>query len=135
MTSPRRAIRDRVQRIDGVAMAAYAGATWDWIQTHLDTAAARKAGFDRPIVDGQMLGALLAAHGQDAVGDSARVVALSFRHRAPVYQGDRVRIQGTVTSNDRGTVVIAQDMQVIDDNDEILRVAILDAQCTINAHG
>ena len=47
-------------RIDVTDMVAYAGATWDWHRLHYDMEYIRSTGFSAPIVDGQMLGALLA---------------------------------------------------------------------------
>lgn len=125
-------IPDRSIDITGVAMAAYAGATWDWFQTHLDTAAARAAGFERPVVDGQMLGAQLAAHAQDGVGRASRVVAMSFRHRAPVFRGDRIRVRGTATWQENGIVVIRHHMTVVD-GDEVVREVITGAETTVVA--
>lgn len=126
---------DRILTIDGVLMSAYAGATWDWIQTHLDTAAARAAGFERPIVDGQMLGALLAAHAQDGVGGSARLIAMSFRHKGPVYQGDRVRVRGVARRLDRAIVLVEQDIHVIDEDGQPPREVILGAITTVQLDG
>jgi acyl dehydratase len=125
------ALPDRVLTIDGVAMAAYAGATWDWIQTHLDSAVATAAGFPRPIVDGQMLGALLAAHAQDGLGAGARVVAMSFRHADAVYRADRVRISGTRGAMDaEGEVVVTQSVHVLGD-DGSARPVITGARTTV----
>ena len=135
MASAQRSIPDRVRTIDAVAMAAYAGATWDWTQTHLDVAAAQAAGFERPIVDGQMLGALLAAHAQDAIGAGARVTELAFRHAGPVLRDDRVRIRGVVVSDDGATVVLEQDVHVVDDTGNELGHAIIAARTTVVVEG
>lgn len=126
-------IPDRVQRIDGVAMAAYAGATWDWFQTHLDSAAAIASGFPAPVVDGQIIGALLAAHAQDAVGPGSRVVALSFRNRGPVYRGETLRITGEVVevSEDGARVVLRQDVHVVGADGGAERPVVTGASSTV----
>jgi acyl dehydratase len=84
--------------LDAAALVAYAGATWDWYRTHYDAEAVAAAGLERPIVDGQMLGALLAEHAQDWAGPAARVREMSFRFAAMVFAGDTVRVVGTVAS-------------------------------------
>lgn len=110
---------DRVLTIDAVMMTAYAGATWDWFQTHVDSAAAAAAGFPRPIVDGQMLGAFLAAHAQDGIGPDARVVAMSFRHHGGVFRGDVIRVRGTRGAPDaEARVTVTQTIEVVDGTDD-----------------
>ncbi|MDH4077411.1 MAG: MaoC/PaaZ C-terminal domain-containing protein [Acidimicrobiia bacterium] len=76
-------------------MVAYGGATWDWHRLHHDAAYARRAGMAGSVVDGQMLGALLAEHALAAAettapGTSARLTRLWYRNRAPVLAGDTV---------------------------------------------
>lgn len=128
-------VPDMVRSINAVAMAAYAGATWDWTQTHLDADAARAAGFVRPIVDGQMLGAILAAHAQRTAGRRVRVVAMRFRHTGPVLRDDRIRIRTEVLSDDGTTRVIRQDVDVLDEGDTVLRRAIIGAETTVTTEG
>lgn len=83
---------DLVRRLDSVALVAYAGATWDWYRTHHDAEAAAAVGLPRPIVDGQMLGALLAEHAQELLGPRARIRAMRFRFASMVFSGDTVRV-------------------------------------------
>jgi acyl dehydratase len=99
---------DRVQTLSGACLTAYAGATWDWFQVHVDSDAAVAAGFAAPVVDGQMLGALLAAHAQDGLPGGARVVAMAFRNGAPVHRGETVRVVGEVVDR----VVSGDDVRV-----------------------
>lgn len=78
-------------------LVAYAGATWDWHRLHYDQDFTRSRGFDRPVVDGQMLGALLAEQVQDALGPMARIVRLAFRFRTPVLADEEVVVTGAIT--------------------------------------
>jgi acyl dehydratase len=78
-------------------MVAYSGATWDWHRIHYDAAYVAARGLPGPLVDGQMIGALLAEHVQDWLGPLAFVHRLGFRLRAAVFAGETVRCEGTVT--------------------------------------
>jgi len=77
-------------------MVAYAGATWDWYRTHYDVGFAASQHLPGPLVDGQMLGALLAELVQDALGPRARLRRLAFRFKAMVFAGDTVTCTGIV---------------------------------------
>lgn len=88
-------VADRVRPVTQLHMVAYGGATWDWHRLHHDAAYARRAGMAGPVVDGQMLGALMADHALAAVealapGRRARLTRLWYRNRAPVLAGDVV---------------------------------------------
>jgi len=128
-------VPDLIRVIDAVAMTAYAGATWDWTQMHVDSTAARAAGFELPVVDGQMLGALLATHAQESAGRSFRVTGMSFRHKAPVLRGDRIRVRGRVISDDGRSRVLQQDIDVIGPEGEMIRRAIAAAETTMTPRG
>lgn len=84
--------------LDPAMLVAYAGATWDWYRPHYDLLAARRAGFPGVVVDGQLLGALLAEHVQDWGGPRARLRDLAFRYGAMVLAGDQVQVTGVVTA-------------------------------------
>lgn len=71
-------------------MVAYAGATWDWHRLHHDRSYA-----DPPVVDGQMLGALVAEQILDAFGPRAFIAELSFRFTSMVHAGETVRVEGS----------------------------------------
>ena len=113
-------------------MTAYAGATWDWFQTHLDSTAARRAGLPAAIVDGQMLGALLATHAQDGIGAGARVLAMRFRNSGAVYRDDTILIDGRVVESryeaDVELLTVEQNIRVVGDES---RVAIKGAYTTV----
>ena len=89
-------------------MVAYAGATWDWHPLHYDPAFLASVGLERAVVDGQMLGALMAEQLMDHFGPRAFIATLGFRFKAMVFAGDALRIEGTVTSVDGGVASIEQ---------------------------
>ena len=100
---PGRPLRPLRRRIALANMVAYGAATWDWHRLHYDEAHARRLGAPAPLVDGQMLGALLAECVLRYAGPGARLVRLAYRNRAPVYAGETVVCSGTIaTSDDAG---------------------------------
>ena len=56
---------DLVRTVTLTDMVAYGGATWDSHRLHYDHSFAVSAGMERPVVDGQMLGALKTDHQPD----------------------------------------------------------------------
>ena len=89
-----------VRRIGLPDMVAYGAATWDWHRLHYDPAFAQRAGAAAPLVDGQMLGALLAEQVLRLAGSHARLTRLVYRNRAPVLAGQTVVCAGTVATAD-----------------------------------
>src|SRR5258708_22480535 len=89
-------------------MVAYAGATWDWHRLHYDADYVAGAGLPKPVVDGQMLGALMAEQILDALGPKAFITHLGFRFKAMVYAGDTVRVEGEITATEGEYAVVAQ---------------------------
>lgn len=118
-----------VRTIELVDMVAYAGATWDWYRSHYDAAFAAAQQLPAPLVDGQMLGALLAEAAQDAFGPRARLRRLAFRFRSMVFAGDTVTCTGrieSVTGGPEGRVLeIAHEVRCGD------RVAVAPASSTV----
>jgi len=101
-----------------VRLAAYGGATWDWHRLHYEPEYAAARNIAGPIVDGQMLGALLAEALLDWLGPRAFIRRLSFRLRAMVFAGETVRCEGEVasivTERDCDVVRVAQRVRVGD---------------------
>lgn len=117
--------------LDAAALVAYAGATWDWYRTHYDAEAVAAAGLPKPVVDGQMLGALLARQAQDWAGSRARIRKMSFRFASMVFVGETVRVTGRVTSVEDGE----EDMQHITIDQQVLvggRLAVNPATTVID---
>ncbi len=98
--------------LDLPALVAYSAATWDWYAIHYDATVAAEARLAAPLVDGQMLGALLAEHALNAFGGRGRITRMSFRFRSPVVAGETVRCAGTVAGRTGSTVHLAQQILV-----------------------
>ena len=109
-------------------MVAYAGATWDWHRLHYDSAWLAERGLDRPVVDGQLFGALLAEMVLDWAGPDATLTALSFRFKNLVFAGETVRCTGTVVSDDGGLVTLECSVEVVGEN---ARVAVAPASAEV----
>ena len=90
------------KRITLPMMVFYAAATWDFHRYHYDLEYVRERGFDRPFVDGQMLGAFLAQMLTDWTGDPGTVRRLGFRFREFAFPGDTLTCRGRVTSAEAG---------------------------------
>jgi acyl dehydratase len=113
-----------IERRIGIAdMVAYAGATWDWHRMHYDMEYVEAAGFTAPIVDGQMLGALMAECVQDWLGPDARLVKLGFRFLTPVSAGSVIRCEGVTDSFDDGLVSCSLTAYVVDAAGSIIATA------------
>ncbi len=103
---PGDAVPELVRTVTLPAMVAYAGATWDWHRLHYDPAYLAGRGLDRPVVDGQLFGALLAEQLQDWLGPSCFVTRLWFRFAGLVFAGETVRCEATVTAVDGDLVTV-----------------------------
>jgi len=109
-------------------MIAYAGATWDWHRLHYDAAYAAERGLPGPLVDGQVLGALLAETVQDWLGPQAFLRRLAFRFARPVVAGQVVRCEGTVRDVADGAVTCDLRVVVVGDGGEVASVAVQPAE-------
>lgn len=109
---------DLVRTLGPADLMAYGAATWDWHRLHHDAEAAAGAGFDRPVVDGQMLGALLAQLVTTWLPAEAALTRLHFRNRTPVLSGSTVVCSGTVVDvSSDGSVTVELEIRV---NDEVV---------------
>lgn len=99
-------------------MVAYAGATWDWHRLHYEAAYCAARNLPGPVVDGQMMGALLAEMLIDWLGPRAFIRRLKFRLCAMVFAGERVRCEGEIVAlseeSQRAIVTAAMRVRVGD---------------------
>ena len=109
-------------------MVAYAGATWDWHRLHYDSAWLAERGIERPVVDGQLFGALLAEMVLDWAGQGAELTALSFRFKGFVYAGETVRCTGRVVSVVDGVTSLECNVEVVGDD---ARIAVAPAAAEV----
>jgi acyl dehydratase len=89
-------------RVSLTALVMYAGATWDFHRLHYDQAFAARHGMPAPVMDGQMIGALIARQLMQWGGTDAFVRRLSYRLRTPVHADDDIRLTGSVTGVEPG---------------------------------
>ena len=112
--TPGERLPDLERRIDLADMVAYGAATWDWHRLHYDARHAERAGMERPVVDGQMLGALLAEQVLRAIGSSGRLTRLHYRNRAPVFAGDTITCEAVVVEATDAGLVVEQTIRAAD---------------------
>ena len=87
-------------------MVAYGGATWDSHRLHYDPSFAVSAGMERPVVDGQMLGALFGEQLTRCLEKGQWISRLFFRNTAPTYANETVVCEAEVIGVDDGLTVI-----------------------------
>lgn len=90
----------------------YAGATWDWYRAHYDPDTIKRLKLQAAIVDGQMLGALLAEQAIAWAGPRAFIRKMSFRFRSMVFAGDTVRCESEITAAEGSRVFLSQRVLV-----------------------
>ncbi|HEY8533104.1 MAG TPA: MaoC/PaaZ C-terminal domain-containing protein [Micromonospora sp.] len=112
-------------------MVAYAGATWDWHRLHYDVDYVKSKGFPAPVVDGQVFGALLVEQLQDWLGPNSFVSKINFTFKSPVFAGETIRCEGTVTEVGEDRVVVTQRVVVVGADGEPARVAVEKAGATV----
>ena len=117
--------------IGSADMIAYAGATWDWHRLHYDAVYLSALGLDAPVVDGQVLGALLVEQLQDWLGPWSFVRVLDYRFKGLVFAGERVRCDGEIADLTAGVVQCSLTVVVIDAAGATLRPAVVPARAEI----
>ena len=108
-------------------MIAYAGATWDWHRLHYDMSYLKERNLDKPVVDGQVLGAYLAIALREWFGPDATITALSFRFKNLIFAGETIRFLGTVTKRENSRVEL--DLRVETTSG---RIAVAPANATLH---
>jgi len=116
------------RRLPLPALVAYGGATWDWHRLHYDRDHAAARGQAAPVVDGQLLGALLVEALQDWLGPRAFVRRLAFRFRHPVLAEETVRCEGEVVGIAGGVVSADLRVVVIGEGSPVVAVAPASAE-------
>lgn len=89
-------------RISLMSLVRYAAATWDFHRSHYDAAYAAEAGLRAPVLDGQMIGALLAKTLMAWGGPDAFLRSLSYRQSEPVHADDSITLSGEVVGVEPG---------------------------------
>ena len=122
MTAPGDALPAIEFHATQAALVAYAAATWDFHRLHYDSGFAAASGLKAPIMDGQMVGALLARLVMGWAGPDAFLRRLAYRQRGTVFVEERIRLTGVVTAIENGLVLCRLDVHK-DDGTEVVKDA------------
>jgi len=79
-------------------MILYAGSTWDWHKIHYDNEYLKKNSIPKPVVDGQVFGALIVKQIQATFGKFSRIKEMKFSYKNMVFQDEEIEIKSNVLS-------------------------------------
>jgi acyl dehydratase len=110
-------------------MILYAGSTWDWHKIHYDNQYLEKNLIPRPVVDGQVFGALIAKQVQNSLSNLARIKKMQFNYKNMVFQDEEIEIKSIIlkewVEDNQAFLEVSSTIYVGD------RVVILDAATTV----
>jgi len=110
-------------------MILYAGSTWDWHKIHYDNQYLEKNLIPRPVVDGQVFGALIAKQVQNSLSNLARIKKMQFNYKNMVFQDEEIEIKSIIlkewVEDTQAFLEVSSTIHVGD------RVVILDAATTV----
>ncbi len=89
------------RKISALDLALYSAATWDFHRIHYDDQFAKSVGLKTAIMDGQMLGSLVAKMIDSWLKGNCEIKKLSTTYRKMVFAGDSLKIGGRVRSVNR----------------------------------
>jgi len=107
-------------------LVSYAGATWDFHRYHYDPQfTKKKLKVDKPIVDGQMFGAVISKHLISELGENAFMINMKLRYLSMVMVDETVKFDFEIVSSrlvDKNTVLnILINVKVETDNRNVLQ--------------
>ncbi|MEM7543614.1 MAG: MaoC/PaaZ C-terminal domain-containing protein [Pseudomonadota bacterium] len=79
-------------------LVAYGAATWDWHRSHYDKDWAAQRGLEKPIIDGQMYGGVVAQAVMAWAGPRGFIEKLSLNYRSIAFAGDSLQLSGKVSA-------------------------------------
>lgn len=82
---------------------AYGAATWDWHRLHYDVDYVAARGLEKPVIDGQMYGAIFAQALGAWIGPRGFIEKLSVGYRSMAFAGDTLLLEGSVSDTARRT--------------------------------
>lgn len=92
-------------------LVAYGGATWDWHRLHYDRDYAQDCSVERPVIDGQMYGAVFAKAISSWLGPRIFIQKLDIKYCSLAYAGDTLTVEGQVVEleivDDYGLISVA----------------------------
>ena len=106
------------------------GATWDWHRLHYDRDFAQARSLARPVIDGQMYGALFAQAISHWLGPRIFIKKLTLRYYSFAYADDTLTVEGQVEESKvvdgRGWISVAhilkKDRDVVSEAKSVVRV-------------
>lgn len=103
---------------------AYGAATWDWHRLHYDADYVAARGLEKPVIDGQMFGAIFAHVIGVWIGPRGYIEKLSVSYRSMAFAEDSLSIEGLVSDTARrpnvGLITIEQ---TIKNGDQVVSTA------------
>ena len=119
-------IQDLSLNITPQLLVAYAGATWDFHRYHYDSEFTKeKLNIEKPIVDGQMFGAIISKHLITELGNNTSILTMKLKYLSMVTIGETVKFQFDIASSrlaDNNTVLnIPINVTVEKDNRIVLQ--------------
>ena len=89
-------IRDLKHKFTLPNMVLYAGSTWDWHKIHYDNEYLEKNSIPKPVVDGQVFGALIVKQIHNSFGKFSRIKKMNFNYKNMVFQDEEIQIKSNV---------------------------------------
>ncbi len=78
-------------------MILYAGSTWDWHKIHYDKKYLDQNKISKPVVDGQIFGALISKQILNHFGRFSRIISMDFKYKNMVFEGESILISSEVS--------------------------------------
>ena len=113
-----------VKRMDFVY---YAGASGDFNTIHIIDSEAQKVGYPEVIAQGMFTAALQGRVAESWIGDNYRLKDYSLRLAGPVFPGDVLKFNGTVTEYDEAADSIKVEYKVENSKDQLLLTGSFEA--------
>ena len=89
-------IKDLKHKFTLPNMVLYAGSTWDWHKIHYDNEYLEKNSIPKPVVDGQVFGALIVKQIHNSFGKFSRIKKMNFSYKNMVFQDEEIQIKSNV---------------------------------------
>ena len=89
-------IKDLKHKFTLPNMVLYAGSTWDWHKIHYDNEYLEKNSIPKPVVDGQVFGALIVKQIHNSFGKFSRIKKINFNYKNMVFQDEEIQIKSNV---------------------------------------
>lgn len=93
----------------------YGAATWDWHRLHYDADYVAARGLEKPVIDGQMFGAIFAQALGAWIGPRGFIEKLSMSYRSMAFAGDTLVLEGSVSDvahqSNAGLITIEQTLK------------------------